>query len=548
MKSQPVFRPANPPRPGVSNPENAVLAAIDRLLNKIFALNQYAARIRSMIVGVSFIVIWLLLSFTSLAREDYSILVNNLFQSVAEGNTQTALIEGGQAFFTIFLNMVVVRHLLALYVPFWLMQHVAAIYLADIFEKDENVAHRFIQQAVFAETYHTIHIRQGKVADEDQESPMIQIGGPGYVVVELDSAVLFEKPDGTSQVFGPTTQGGYNTAILEGFERIRQGVDLRDVIQKQDITARSRDGIPVNTKDVQYSYSIYRGTNPVKSPETPFPFDKKAVENLVYNSVRPVKLGEPPERKQDWVEPLPGKIFGQISGEMSNFISKRGLSDFLVTIGKPEDENLIERKKDTDDLIRAMAGLDFDIPDIHSSEFPNSKDDNAQAILNKPRSQQNEINHNKTPEFISRSLLTKMYYDNSQDKAEQRGIHLNWIGVGNWITPTQIIPRKHLEAWKISCENLARGNPGELQRIFTEARQHEFLRLIEDVPIRKLVTELQDIEPDKQIIGILKEYLLVLEKARELYRPNIPAEILKAIREIERWIYPNEYHSVGEES
>jgi len=43
-----------------------------------------------------------------------------------------------------------------------------------------------------------------------------------------------------------------------------------------------------------------------------------------------------------------------------------------------------------------------------------------------------------------------------------------------------------------------------------------------------------------------KEYKLVLERARELYRPNIPNEKLMAIQAIENWIHPPSY-SVGNE-
>ena len=77
-------------------------------------------------------------------------------------------------------------------------------------------------------------------------------------------------------------------------------------------------------------------------------------------------------------------------------------------------------------------------------------------------------------EFVPRSLLTRMLYDNFQARAEQRGTHINWIGVGTWDTPAQIIPKNHREAWKISRENFRRGNSAELQRII--ALQIRFVR------------------------------------------------------------------------
>jgi hypothetical protein len=543
----------SPARSSLENMIDAARRTVDRYINSIFAFNHHAALVRSMVIGVAFIVIWLVLSFTARAPEEYSSLLSDWLNTVASGDPTELLKSSFGTFATIFFNPVVIRHLLALYVPFWLMEHVASIYLADIFEKEEEVAHIFIRQAAFADSYNTIHIRQGQVIKSDQESPMIQIGGPGYVVVELDSAVVFERPDGTPHVIGSTSKEWHGSAIVEGFERIRQGVDLRDVIQKQEITTRSRDGIPVTAKDIQYSYSLYRGPKPIKSPQTPYPFDEKAVLNLVYGSAtRPVKLGEPPSQIQDWLEPLPGKIFGQISSEMSNFINKRSLSDFLVTVGKPEDDSLEERKKDTDERIRAISGLTENnvdqaaIQSVISFLDPDPPEPEAPPV--NPDETMRVETASPALEFVPRSLLTKMFYDNFQLKAPQRGTYLNWIGVGTWDTPAQIIPRNHREAWKISRENFARGNSTELQRIYDDAKLHEFLRLIDEVPIRKLYIDLQNQEIDKQVKGVLKEYLGVLERARELYRrDSIPVDILKAIREIERWLYSDEYYSVGEE-
>lgn len=529
MKRQSVFRPAPASRPVLDRIAAMVVETVDKYLNLIFALNHNAAFIRSMVVNISFFIIWLALSFTARPAAEYSKMVDDWLQVVATGNPQNLLIESIQVFFTIFFNLVVIRHLLALYVPFWLMQRVAAIFLADIFEKDETIAHTFIRQAAFAESYNTIHIRQGKVVKDDQESPMIQIGGPGYVVVELDSAVVFERPDGTARVIGPTTKEWHGSALIDGFERIRQGVDLRDVIQKQEITTRSRDGIPVKAKDIQYSYSIYRGHLPVRSQQVPYPYDENAILNLVYSDIKPIKLDEAPARSHDWLEPLPSKIFGQISGEMSSFINKRGLSDFLVTVGKPEDDSLEERKKDSGERIRALNGFSENIP-------ADRLDAHNQAELSKT-----------DLEIEPRSMLTKMIYDNFQARVSQRGTQLNWIGVGIWDTPTQIIPNNHREAWKISRDNFARSDQTELQRIRDAARLGEQIRLIEEIAIRKIYNEYENREFPEQIINnVLKDYLGILKRSVELYRPHIPVDILKAIRKIEHWLFPPS-RSVGEE-
>lgn len=562
MKNPPMFQPASA-RSILDQSLEVLSDLLDKVLNVVFAFDHETARLRSTARWVALFVIWLFLAVTARPAAFFTQLENEFINLLAAGDPQNILIFLVKSFFLIVFNLVVVRHLLALYVPYWFMRGVASVYLADIFEKDEKVALAFIRQAAFAGSYNSIHIRQGKVAPEDQNSPMIQFGGPGYVIVELDSAVVVEKPDGSTRVIGPTNNY-LNDNILTGFERIRQGLDLRDIIQKQEVSARSRDGIPVSARDVQYSYSIYRGPNPVKSPKSPYPFDTNAVLNLVYNTTRSVKLGEAPVRTQDWLEPLPGKTFGQVGGEMGGFISKRGLSEFLAAVGKPENDNL----KETGERIRAMAGPEESQANEPAERFvlyagkPEGGQTNEAGGLFIPyiagqAPAPNQAGQttgtapsgtaNGTREFVSRSTLTSMFYDHIQANAAQRGTQLNWIGVGTWDTPAPIIPKNHLEAWKISRENFARGNPGELKHVREDAKLHEIIRLTRTVAIREIYVEkAQGIIDEQVIINVLKEYLTVLDMACDIYRDTkIPSEILDAISKIKSQIYPPAHDIYG---
>ncbi|HZD55788.1 MAG TPA: hypothetical protein VE136_03640, partial [Anaerolineales bacterium] len=99
----------------------------------------------------------------------------------------------------------VFRHILVGAFAFWVAYRIAAIYLDDIFElKDVPLAGRFIRQTAFATKYDLIEIKDGKVAPEHRESPIVRIGGPGMVRVYLENAALFEKIDGSPRVIRPT--------------------------------------------------------------------------------------------------------------------------------------------------------------------------------------------------------------------------------------------------------------------------------------------------------------------------------------------------------
>ena len=117
--------------------------------------------------------------------------------------------------------------------------------------------------------------------------PTYLIGGPGKVIVDLDSVTLFERPDGTPRVIGPTANQQLGRATLQGFERFRQAIDIRDHYADLSVTSRSRDGIPVTATDVHMMFSVHRGGKKA-TREFPYPFSEKAIEQLIYKSLSKV--------------------------------------------------------------------------------------------------------------------------------------------------------------------------------------------------------------------------------------------------------------------
>jgi hypothetical protein len=491
-----------------------IIDTVNTILNNVFALKHTVADVRSIVLGLLFFVLVVIFFATSMSIDKWAELFNKFLNALLGAQDAMPMNAVLLEFGAVLLTPGVWARVIALYAPFWLMHRIAAIYLADVFEKDEHVAGLFIFQAAFAGDYNTVRIREGKIVEADQNSPIVEIGGPGYVVVELDSAALFERPDGTPHVIAPTVREWRGRKIIEGFERIRQAADLRDVLANQDINARSRDGIPIIGKDIQYSYSIFRGENPVKTLQTPYPFSEKSVENLAYNLPRTVKPGVPPSGKPDWKEPpLPGKVAGPIGNALGGFVSKRGLSEFLSSIGAPEEDALRNREDDLDRQGQQLSGRNGNTPG---------------EIFFKPAS------------FASRSSITAMFYDEEGFKksAATRGFQLNWIGVGTWVTPAEIIPANHLEAWKISRENVSRNNPEQLKRLQEEARLQESLRLVQTMPVGKFYTDLKQASDPDLIDSLLGDYYERIQSALELYErdgedpPQIILEALQVLNEV----------------
>jgi hypothetical protein len=108
-----------------------------------------------------------------------------------------------------FTNAEVFQYLPIFLAPFFIALQSAAIYLADIFElSDVRVARSFIWEVALSGSDETIRITKGDIADEHRTSSNYLIGGPGKVIVDLDSVALFEKPDGTPHIIGPTGRKG----------------------------------------------------------------------------------------------------------------------------------------------------------------------------------------------------------------------------------------------------------------------------------------------------------------------------------------------------
>lgn len=474
-----------------------ISSLVDRSLNFIFSLTHRVSVIRSNALTVAFFLAWMIALILVVpieeGRAQTGRLLNAVFNPPQEGQLPPNLFMLLLEFlFSTFFHPAVLRHLIALYAPYWLMHRVAAIYLADIFGLGQErlaVAEKFIEQAAFGRRYSSIQIREGKVVNED--SIIAQIGGPGIVKVALDSAVLLERPDGTPQVIGPT-----NYAIIDDFVRIRRVVDLRDTIDGADLPpTRSKDGIIVGVKGIQFSYSIYRGENPDRS-QMPYPFTLKAVENLVYKDSRTVKPGKPPSSEPEW-KSGPFKMNGLILGEMSSFIASRGLGEFLASIGEPEEKSLAVTEQQINQRSQVLSGI------------------NESSISEPPL---------KAGPFTPRTLLTEQFYNQEGflKRMTERGFQLNWIGVGTWYTPVEVITANHREAWKISRDNYARGNPQALKSLKNAAKLQELLRLIQSLPLGIFYKNVDSADENELIDTLLRAYDETLQRAADSFHrgPN----------------------------
>ena len=421
----------------------------------------------------------------------------------------------------------------------------AADYLTDIFElKHIDTARTFIQQLSLQGGGHAIRVRGGKIVDSDLESPLIKIGGPGRVVVEFDSAVLFEKPDGTPHVIGPTRRPGatleededdvIDIAILDGFERFREAIDLRDHYignppgEGMTIKSLSLDGLPVSAADVRAVYSVRRNENKTEkrapTKEMPYPYSRKAIEDIVYqSSARVLAEGpDPSDQPSVWTSTAQSLIRSTIS----EFMSENNLSEYLASFGAPEVEQAESQERTIQFQrfeITADASATAKPPDIAQPKF-------------RPRTELSGVFNQVSDRFTKR--------------ANERGVDLHWIGVGTWKIPdkiaSDIISGQHIQAWQINRENVSRGSEESIKSVFNDAYLDQKLHLIQNVP---LATYKQN-EKERNKNGVralMMAYWDLFGEAADLYYnagDSLPKELEDAIKKIENIIFRDQ-HYVG---
>jgi hypothetical protein len=480
-------------------------------LNKSFDLTVKGSNRRNRTLILLFVIIGFFFTLRAHPLDAWANELSLVFQYLFNSSIAEVSPDTPRQFFEFTFGAVLsprtLRYLPLFILPFFIALQAASIYLADIFEIDNpEIARDFIRQVALTGSHNSIHIGNGDVAESDKNSPIYLIGGPGQVVVELDTAALFEKPNGIPRVIGPTVKG---KVILEGFERFRQAIDLRDQFTDPLVVkSRSLDGIPVTAKDVRLLFSVSRGDQE-HSAMTPHPFSEKAIERLVYGQVSRVVTGGPfpSEPPSSWT----GTIQGLIRSELGGFMSRHRLADYLASIGMPEVQKARQRE---DEIIKVGKMVLSDGDDLEPRDVP------------------------QLPDFQPRHLVSSLFSQFTEGftkNAQERGVRLDWIGIGIWHTPNEIVPEKHLEAWRMSRENLSRGSSKTLKGLDKEAQIQQTLRLVQNVPLARFKQSMGS-EHNDIIRDLLIAYREQLIEAIEMLVKNNkeePAIVRAAIKHIE---------------
>ena len=112
-------------------------------------------------------------------------------------------------------------------------------------------------------------IQQGKI-DKGEEGILARVGGPGHLVIHHDSVAVLSRAGQITRLEGP------EFPELESFERVYRVVDLQPKRAAREITALTREGIPISC-EVDIRYQIRHKAKEKPTPKRPFPASHRHV-------------------------------------------------------------------------------------------------------------------------------------------------------------------------------------------------------------------------------------------------------------------------------
>jgi len=498
---------------------------IDAILNSLFDLRPQVATIRLIFLIFLFLLSGLVITLSYYPPSQWVSYLQDVFGYLLVPNYIPIYPDPIADFINFawqaFTDPRVLQYLPIFLAPFFIAIQTAANYLADVFElEDPSVARHFVRAVALTGSSNTIRVSQGNVIEDHKKLPTYQIGGPGRVVVDMDSAALFEKPDGTPRVIGPTGKLPGGKASLDGFERFRQAIDLRNqAIELRDedgrsseILGRSLDGIPISATDVNFLFSVFRD-NQQPTTENPYPFTSEAIERLIYKAVSKVT----PDREYpysfdfNWINSMTSLVRSRLGG----FMNDHKLAEYLASIGQPEVNQFNRNEDNMVDAVEALARpTENDLP------------------------KENKIDERPvfTPRDRLKLELFNLYAEEFSKIQRERGVQLYWVGLGTWRIPVEIVPESkivpenHLEAWKTSHENLIKESILSQGSYKNEAAIQKFVSLIQEVLVAKSApTNTERIEA---MNALLNAYRLQLIEEAEILKAKgeaVPSVIIQAI-------------------
>jgi hypothetical protein len=231
-------------------------------------------------------------------------------------------------------------------------------------------------------------------------------------------------------------------------------INLRDqFVSGLSVKSRTKDGIPIEAHGIKIIFSILRReqTDDDKVQGDAYLFDERAVQSLVYNQTI---ITRAPYIPLGVTFPWDTTVIPLVISELEQLIMSHNLGEILASISQKELDTAF-----SDDQTVAQMRLEM----------------TGQQVKVGTR--------REAPKFESRSKITALFFEKEfQDKAAAFGVSIEWIDIGTWQLPSNLILEKHKKAWELSRDNASKRS--KLERSKKEHEMGEILKIVENIVIR----------------------------------------------------------------
>ncbi len=265
-----------------------------------------------------------------------------------------------------------------------------------------------------------------KGASEMELPPSFKLIGAGFLFSHQAAAITY----GNSYV----RPAGPGLVILRSGEKIAQVFDLRPQSRKMNVSAITRDGIPVETNvsvtfQVRRPASDQRRARSIERDAIPYPYDRDALFDLTYTA----SVGD--DAKLEWTE----QVCPQAATLLVTEIGKYTLDELLLSAGaEPMGEirdrikSGLKEQQEDDHLQTLSRGIDIMNVSVGPLELP--KDVTAKRLATWQASWQNRV----AMEDVGNDLETQRLYTQALTRAQAENIEKLLVSIENMRQQTDV--------------------------------------------------------------------------------------------------------------
>jgi hypothetical protein len=412
-----------------------------------------------------------------------------------------------------YFSLDVLFHLLFVFLGAILSYQITSHFFSIIYGlKSGTISDHFLLKIIFNfPREEPINIDNAPILGKHVEQ-LKEIGGPLKIIIGAENAAIFEKPDGSVQIVGPTLNLPGSYYQLESFERLREIFDLRNLAIHFDIQARTKDGIPLIIKRVHAICSILRDSKKTTLTR-PYSYSEQALYKFSYKMPAGI-----------FIE----KITEMLKQEFIEYISHYSLSDFFENVGNPEtqrqtnlenfEQSVRYKKKRKIAFSKRNHSFFQHLNQKKSIIKKNGRNHKTNLILLNTHQGKNANNVQPAIEIKGNysNFLSNAIKLDFMSQASRYGFNLDWVSLGSIEFPSKKVQSHLQQIWQASSENEQLGSSAEFIHLKSSSENEEIDLIFNDI-FKSEYSNLDENTDGRQNRIVLIKSLDFLNNCKDLY-------------------------------